>query len=389
MVEAAHFAGQASPVLGAALAHQRPRGRPGRPDLRASNRRQEYRGLAHDRLDMVGGDTQIVRIVGRPRACSEHGHLALRQDNVAVPRSVQPADDHVAVAAAHGNHDAGGWRDRDGDARQRRHFPRPRPRGVDHDIRADLIVAPGGVISNRRSPDRPPGHRHARHLGEGPNLRTVAAGRGEEPQGHPHRVHGGVRHLHSQAQIGVEAGLQAKSMGAVDPAGRDGALPASLQELLLVGGVLVGQGHEQAVVLLERSRGDAPQDLVLGDALNGGGAVCRRVAGAAVEQAVVPACRTRGHLAPFNEGHSQTAQHKVVSESSACAAAANDHDVGRVSVCRPSGWFPVRLTGRLRRRLQGGLGCPRRRPVGRQGLGRRRLGSCRCARRIGLRLLGG
>ena len=91
--------------------------------------------------------------------------------------------------------------------------------------------------------------------------------------------------------------------------------------------VLVGDGDEQPVVLLERARRDATQESVLLDALHGGLVIVHRVARAAVQQTVVASRRPRRELAAFDQRDAQPAEREVVRESAAGAAAADDQDV--------------------------------------------------------------
>ena len=233
------------------------------------------------------------------------------------------------MAAADRDHHPPVRDDRHLDPRQRRDPPGPRPGGVDHDVRAHLVFAVGDAVADPHAAHGPSGHRHGHHFGEQPDVGPVAARGGEKAQRHAHGVHRRVGDLDREPQVWVEAGFGAQGFLPFEASGRHGALPARLEELLLVLDVLVADRHEQAVILLERSRAYPPQDLVLGDALDRGGTVGRGVAGAAVEQAMMAPRGSGSDLAPLDEGHAQAAERQIVGQSAAGAAAADDQDVRR------------------------------------------------------------
>jgi hypothetical protein len=112
----------------------------------------------------------------------------------------------------------------------------------------------------------------------------------------------------------VQGGLQLECVRRAQLQGRDAGGGAPVQEGRPVVHVVVGQGDEQAAVLLERAGGDAAQDAVLLDALDRGLLVGDGVAGSRVEQAVVAAGRARGQLTPLDQGDRQTAEGEVVGE---------------------------------------------------------------------------
>ena len=102
---------------------------------------------------------------------------------------------------------------------------------------------------------------------------------------------------------------------------------AALEQRLEVLHVLVFDGDEQAVVQLEASGADPPEDHVLLDALDRRLAVVDRVAPAAVEHPVVATRRARGHLAPLHQRDAQAAKREVVRQRTAGATAAHDENV--------------------------------------------------------------
>ena len=177
------------------------------------------------------------------------------------------------------------------------------PGGVDHQVGADLVFATGGVVADLDPRDGLAGGGHGHDLREGPDVRPVVPGRGEEAEWDAHRVHGRVRHLNREPQVRVETGLQTQRCVALEPLGGDRALPAGFEETRRELGVLVGQSNEQAAILLERAGRDAPQDLVLDDALDGRRTVRGGVSGTAVEQPVVPTGGTGCDFAPLDESH--------------------------------------------------------------------------------------
>ncbi len=77
----------------------------------------------------------------------------------------------------------------------------------------------------------------------------------EEAQGHPHRIHGRVGDAHRRLHRRVQQRLQLQRLVRPQLLGRDAALLAAGDEVVVVRHVLVGDRHEQPVVLLEGSRG--------------------------------------------------------------------------------------------------------------------------------------
>ena len=95
-----------------------------------------------------------------------------------------------------------------------------------------------------------------------------------------------------------------------------------------VGHVLVGDGHEQAVVLLEGAGRDVAKERVLLDALHGRLLVVHGVARAAVQQAVVATRWCPDVNSPRSTSVTcDAAQREVVRERAAGTAAADDQDM--------------------------------------------------------------
>ncbi len=176
-------------------------------------------------------------------------------------------------------------------------------------------------------------HRECRHLAERLDHRPERLGGREPAERKAHRVEGRVGDLDGALQRRVEVRFEAERLGRRQPASRDARLAAGREELLAVRHVLVVDPDEEPVVLLERSRRHVPQQLVLRDALHGGLGVVDGVAGAAVEQSVVPPGGTGGDLAAFDEGDPEAPEDQVEGQGATGASPADDHDVrgGRTS----------------------------------------------------------
>ena len=63
--------------------------------------------------------------------------------------------------------------------------------------------------------------------------------------------------------------------------------------------ILIADGHEQSVVLLQGLGGNPPQDPIFSDAFAGASQVVQNIAGTAVQQAVMPA-RGAGNQRPLD-----------------------------------------------------------------------------------------
>ncbi len=130
---------------------------------------------------------------------------------------------------------------------------------------------------------------------------------------------------------GFNMRLEAEALVGAQFLDRDLALRAPAHEVVVVGHVLIGDGDEEPVVLLERARADPAQDGVLLDALDRRLLVVDGVPGSRVQQAVMASGRARGHLAALDEADAEPPQREVVREGGARATAADDQDVRSVT----------------------------------------------------------
>ena len=170
------------------------------------------------------------------------------------------------------------------------------------------------------------------HLGVRTDRGAVVLRGGEEAQRQPHRVHRAIRDPHRCLQLGVEVRLERQCFAGRQPLCGDSRGLAALEQRLEVLHVLVFDRDEQAVVQLEASGADPPEDHVLLDALHRRLAVVDRVAPAAVEHPVVATRRAGGQLAPLDQRDAQAAQGEVMRERAAGATAAHDENVPVVPI---------------------------------------------------------
>ena len=283
---------------------------------------------------MVLRQVQLVRVVDDPRARPDHAQPPLGEHDVAVTGRVQAVDDHVAPASAHGHEDPGRATDGHLDPGHVGDPLGPRTGGVDHEVGGQLGLLAGHVVPGRDAGDRPRLAAEADHLGEAADVRAVPLRRREEPQREPHRVHGAVGHLDRTLHVSGQTRLAPQGLVRTQHGRRDPARLAGIDEPGQVVHVLVRDGDEQAVVLLERPRGDPAEDAVLGDALDRGLHVTDRVAATAVQQAVVASGGPRGDLAALQHGDAQAPQGQVVSDRTAGATAPDHDDVWHVRADR-------------------------------------------------------
>ena len=102
---------------------------------------------------------------------------------------------------------------------------------------------------------------------------------------------------------------------------------AGFDELGLVVQVVLRQGDEETVGLVHAVGRDPAEDHVLADALVRGLLVGHGIAGAGVQEAVVPACRSGGDVVPLDEENLQSAHRTVSRRPGTGDAAADDDDV--------------------------------------------------------------
>ena len=158
-------------------------------------------------------------------------------------------------------------------------------------------------------------------------LGAVQTGVEQVGNGQAEGVDRSVGNAYGADQVWVDGGLDAACLGRVDDVGADAGSLAGLDKGLLVLQVILGQGDEQAVGLLDAVTGNAPQDHVLADALAGALAVGHGISGTTVHQAVVAARGAGAVVVALHEQHAQTAQGAISRGSGTRGAATNDDHV--------------------------------------------------------------
>ncbi len=123
-------------------------------------------------------------------------------------------------------------------------------------------------------------------------------------RGEAKRVDGTVRDLHRAQQRRVDGGLPAQRFLRRERRGLYASLLTGVDKGLLPCQVIFRQGDKQPVGRFNTVAGDAAQDAVLTDAFAGGFVVGHRVAGAAVQQSMIPAGRPGGDIMALNEQRS-------------------------------------------------------------------------------------
>src|SRR4030095_16254488 len=137
------------------------------------------------------------------------------------------------------------------------------------------------------------------------------------------------RDPHRPLRRGVQPRLSSKRLVRGQLLDRDPALLAAVDEVVVVGHVLVRERDEQAVVLLERAGAYPAEDRVLLDALDVRIVVTDGVARARMQEPVMAAGRPRRELAAFHQRDEQSAEREVVRQCAARPAASADQHVGR------------------------------------------------------------
>ncbi len=105
------------------------------------------------------------------------------------------------------------------------------------------------------------------------------------------------------SSVGLTAGSR-RSASCGERRGLYASLLTGVDKGLLPCRVIFRQGDKQPIGRFNTVAGDAAQDAVLTDAFAGGFVVGRRVAGAAVQQSMIPAGRPGGNIMALNEQRS-------------------------------------------------------------------------------------
>ena len=142
------------------------------------------------------------------------------------------------------------------------------------------------------------------YFAAGKDLRAVFAGVEHIGRGEAKRVDGTVRDLHRAQQRRVDGGLPAQRFLRRERRGLYASLLTGVDKGLLPCQVIFRQGDKQPIGRFNTVAGDAAQDAVLTDAFAGGFVVGHRVAGAAVQQSMIPAGRPGGDIMALNEQRS-------------------------------------------------------------------------------------
>ena len=141
------------------------------------------------------------------------------------------------------------------------------------------------------------------------------------------RVHAAVRHLDGADDVRVHGRFHPEGLLRVHDLRVDARGEAGFDKLGLVVQVVLRQGDEEAVGLVHAVGRDPAEDHVLADALVRGLLVGHGIAGAGVQQAVVPARRSGGDVMPLDEEDLQSAHRAVSRRPGTGDAAADDDDV--------------------------------------------------------------
>ena len=153
------------------------------------------------------------------------------------------------------------------------------------------------------------------------------------------RVHAAVGYLDGADDVRVHGRFHPEGLLRVHDLGVDARGEAGFDKLGLVVQVVLREGDEEAVGLVLRQGDeetvglvhavgrDPAEDHVLADALVRGFLVGHGIAGAGVQQAVVPARRSGGDVMPLDEEDLQSAHRAVSRRPGTGDASADDDDV--------------------------------------------------------------
>ena len=125
------------------------------------------------------------------------------------------------------------------------------------------------------------------------------------------RVHGSIGHFNSSDEPGIHRRFQTNGFLGGYSFGFYAGGKAAFYEILLIFKAVLGEGYEKASAGFHAVGGDAPQDLILPDALLCAFPVGYGIAPAAVKQAVVAATGAIADVATLHQERPQTAHGAV------------------------------------------------------------------------------
>jgi hypothetical protein len=291
--------------------------------------RHEPLAVGEHRVDLLLRDREVVRVLGADVRRPDDADGSDRDDDVAVGGHGAAVDHRVHDPVVHRDHDA--LAGDDGDALDARHLGdlvRPGAGGIDGEAGLDLDRLARALVVQARAGD---GVALAAQLDAAVVGEDARAARGgavrESPDQLPH-VDGRVGDGERPPDARVEHRLAAQRLGDVDLLRRQPGLGAAREELVAVGGIVVGRRDEEPARVLDRRGRDAADDRVLLHALTRRDRILHDIAPAGVQQAVEAAARALGEVGAVDEDDVVPAQCGVPGDPGAGAAATDDEHLG-------------------------------------------------------------
>ncbi len=167
----------------------------------------------------------------------------------------------------------------------------------------------------------------------GKHIGSVLAARHHIGYCEAERVDCSVRHLYGSDNVGVYRRLDAHRILGVDGFGIDAGLQARFDKCLLICKVILREGDEKSAGVFHTVACDTAENHILLDALCCRFLIGHRIAGAAVQQAVVASGCAGGKVETFYEERFQTTHGAVAGSPGACGTSAyHNHVVVCLSV---------------------------------------------------------
>src|SRR3712207_3890521 len=258
---------------------------------------------------------------------SDNAHCVVGHENVGVGRLAAAVDDHVVDSMAEDKERTFGGKHIDRNVGHASQEVSPNAGGVDGYPSPCLGSGAAAVIAQLHAHDAATLHDEARYLVIGQDVGPVAAGVNDVSHGKPERVDGGVGNFHRPDERWVDRRLHASGLLGRNDVGTDTGLAAGGYESGLIGQVVLGQGDEESIGLIDAMAGYAPQNHVLLDTFPGRLRVGHGISGATMEQSMVASRGAVGKVILLYEQHFQTAHGAVAGRSGTGYAASDDDDV--------------------------------------------------------------
>ena len=253
-------------------------------------------------LDLVGGDGQVVGVVGLEVGRADDAHGVVGHEDVAVGGPHAAVDDRLAQPVVHGDHDAGAGDDVDAVAvRHGGDLSGPGAAAVEDEPAFDAHVLAPALVMDDDGADALALTFDGGDAVVSQDLRPVRLRGANRSPGHLPAIDRAVLDLEGALDARVQAGFATQRLGDGDFCGGHLCSRCAGQELIRVFLIVLGGHDEEASGGLDGVGVDALDDLVFFGALGGRLRIGRNVAAARVEQTVEATGGSLSDVRPVDE----------------------------------------------------------------------------------------